>query len=227
MHRDPDERAGRADRLRHPGRGRAAAVRRAPRAGAPGPTSTRPRSRCSGCAATATILWMRCRETRAARRRGPAAGAAAPLLRRHRRGTSLIASLRASEDALEDQVPQNDLMQAVASAANEATTLAEVLGHARDLVLLHDDWERARAFVPRPTAAPPSCRSTPASPTARRTGRPARGRRSSPWPSGPTTRGSRSGTTDGSRSPSRSLARRRGATPSSPSPRLPRCGASS
>jgi PAS domain S-box-containing protein len=60
----------------------------------------------------------------------------------------LIASLEASEAALEDQVAQNNLMQAVASAANEAASLGEVLLQARDLVLLHDDWERARAFVP-------------------------------------------------------------------------------
>ena len=60
----------------------------------------------------------------------------------------LIASLRASELALEDQVAQNNLLHAVASAANEATSLSEVLVHARSLVLLHDDWERARAFVP-------------------------------------------------------------------------------
>ncbi|WP_121258953.1 response regulator [Nocardioides ferulae] len=50
--------------------------------------------------------------------------------------------------ALVDQVLQNTLMQAVASAANEAATLDEVLGRARDLVLLHEDWERARGFVP-------------------------------------------------------------------------------
>ena len=61
---------------------------------------------------------------------------------------ALIASLRASEEALEDQVAQNNLMQAVATAANEATSLGEVLAHARELVLVHDDWERARAFVP-------------------------------------------------------------------------------
>ena len=39
-------------------------------------------------------------------------------------------------------------MQAVASAANEADSLADVLLQARSLVLAHDDWERARAFVP-------------------------------------------------------------------------------
>ena len=59
----------------------------------------------------------------------------------------LIASLQASEDALEDQVAQNDLMQAVATAANEAASLAEVLARARSLLLHHDDWGRARAFV--------------------------------------------------------------------------------
>ena len=48
--------------------------------------------------------------------------------------------------ALEDQVAQNTLMQAVASAANAASSLDELLLRARDLVLLHDDWERARGF---------------------------------------------------------------------------------
>jgi PAS domain S-box-containing protein len=66
----------------------------------------------------------------------------------HTERHALIASLQASEEALEDQVAQNNLMQAVASAANEATSLGDVLVHARSLVLLHDDWERARAFVP-------------------------------------------------------------------------------
>ncbi len=48
--------------------------------------------------------------------------------------------------ALEDQVAQNTLMQAVASAANAASSLDELLLRARDLVLLHDTWERARGF---------------------------------------------------------------------------------
>ncbi len=52
--------------------------------------------------------------------------------------------------ALKDQVSQNTLLQAVASAANEAGSLTEVLRHAGTLVLLHDDWERGRAFVPSP-----------------------------------------------------------------------------
>ncbi|WP_395696457.1 response regulator [Nocardioides sp.] len=58
-----------------------------------------------------------------------------------------VTETKLAELALEDQVRQNTLMQAVSSAANEATTLAEVLGHARHLVLLHDDWERGRAFL--------------------------------------------------------------------------------
>ena len=58
-----------------------------------------------------------------------------------------ITETKLAEIALEDQVRQNALMQAIASAANEAHTLEDVLGQARSLVLLHDDWERARAFV--------------------------------------------------------------------------------
>ena len=59
-----------------------------------------------------------------------------------------ITETKMADLALEDQVRQNALMQAVASAANEAATLEEVLGQARHLVLLHDDWERGRAFMP-------------------------------------------------------------------------------
>ena len=68
----------------------------------------------------------------------------------HSHQHALIASLQASEQALEDQMAQNNLLQAVATAANEATSLGDVLVHARSLVLLHDDWERARAFEPAP-----------------------------------------------------------------------------
>ena len=96
-----------------------------------------------------TIQWMLCSETALL----DDAGRPRALLHRYSDNTDrheLIASLQASEDALEDQVAQNNLMQAVASAANEATTLGEVLVQARSLVLLHDDWERARAFVPDP-----------------------------------------------------------------------------
>ena len=61
-----------------------------------------------------------------------------------------INEVKQAEEALEDQVAQNVLMQAVASASNEASTFHGILVQARDLVLLHDDWERARAFVPDP-----------------------------------------------------------------------------
>jgi PAS domain S-box-containing protein len=59
-----------------------------------------------------------------------------------------ITKAREVELELIDSVNQNKIMQAVATAANEAHTLNEVLAQARDLVLLHDDWERARGFVP-------------------------------------------------------------------------------
>ena len=59
-----------------------------------------------------------------------------------------ITAAKNAEEALEDQFAQNALMQAVAIAANEARTLAEVGSQAQLLVLLHDDWERARGFVP-------------------------------------------------------------------------------
>lgn len=59
-----------------------------------------------------------------------------------------VTRARATDDALQDLVTQNSLMQAVASAANEAATLDDVLSQAKDLVLLHDDWDRARAFLP-------------------------------------------------------------------------------
>lgn len=58
-----------------------------------------------------------------------------------------ITEAKLAEMALKDQIAQNTLLQTVASAANEAHTLEEVLGHARSLVLLHDDWERGRGFV--------------------------------------------------------------------------------
>ncbi len=59
-----------------------------------------------------------------------------------------VTETKQADLALEDQVRQNTLMQTVAVAANEARTLTEVLTHARQLVLLHDDWERGRAFIP-------------------------------------------------------------------------------
>ena len=57
-----------------------------------------------------------------------------------------VTEIQETRLALEDQVTQNTLMQAVASAANAASTLDELLVRARELVLLHDDWERACGF---------------------------------------------------------------------------------
>jgi PAS domain S-box-containing protein len=94
------------------------------------------------------VLWALCREVALLDDEGrPWA-----LVRRYSDNTErheILASLRDSEDALEDQVAQNMLMQAVATAANQAGSLRDVLVHARSLVLLHDDWERARGFVPQ------------------------------------------------------------------------------
>jgi len=59
-----------------------------------------------------------------------------------------VTETKLAELALEDSVAQNVLMQAVATTANEAHSLEEVLSQAKSLVLLHDDWKRARAFVP-------------------------------------------------------------------------------
>jgi PAS domain S-box-containing protein len=59
-----------------------------------------------------------------------------------------ITRARATEDRLQDLVTQTSLMQSVATAANTAATLDEILQQAGALVVLHDDWDRARAFVP-------------------------------------------------------------------------------
>src|SRR6478672_7412131 len=66
-----------------------------------------------------------------------------------------ITETRIAEMALEDSVAQNALMRAVAITANQARSLEDVLTHAKDLVLVHDDWERGRAFVPAADAADP------------------------------------------------------------------------
>lgn len=52
-----------------------------------------------------------------------------------------------AQQALRDQVGQNTLMEAIASAANEASTMEELLKQGRALLLAHDDWTRARGFV--------------------------------------------------------------------------------
>lgn len=58
-----------------------------------------------------------------------------------------ISETKLAELALQDQVAQNNLMRMIASTANEARTLDDVLIHARHLVLLHDDWVRGRGFA--------------------------------------------------------------------------------
>ena len=109
-----------------------------------------------------------------------------------------ISEAKQAEAALQDQVNQNVLLQAVATAANEARSLEDLLGQAELLVLLHDDWERARAFVPADDGQGvvplyihdehrERTHSTPPGP-----------RPSSPWPTGPSTSGRRCGTTRGS-----------------------------
>jgi hypothetical protein len=135
------------------------------------------------------VFWAVCREA-VLRDEG---GRPRALLRRYADDTErhdLIVSLRASEDALEDQVAQNNFMQAVATAANQATSFADVLLQARSMVLLHDDWERARAFVPSaedPELVEPFYRTATTrwrSPSWR-------------WPSGRSTSARRSGTSGG------------------------------
>ena len=58
-----------------------------------------------------------------------------------------VTETKQAEIALADQAAQNTLMQTVSTAANDAETLDSLLRQARDLVLLHDDWARARAFT--------------------------------------------------------------------------------
>ena len=59
-----------------------------------------------------------------------------------------VSDAKAAQAALEDLVAQNTLLQAIASAANEAATLDEVLVVGQSLLLRHDDWVRARGYLP-------------------------------------------------------------------------------
>lgn len=64
-------------------------------------------------------------------------------------GTLLdVTQVRTADEALRDLMKQNALMSAVASRANEALTLGEVLLDTRAALLHHDAWEQVRAFVP-------------------------------------------------------------------------------
>ena len=80
-----------------------------------------------------------------------------------------INEAKQAQVALEDQVVQNQLLQAIASAANEAGTLHDVLAQARQLVLLHDDWSRAGRSCRASTSSARSWTSSPStSPTTTR-----------------------------------------------------------
>jgi PAS domain S-box-containing protein len=102
--------------------------------------------------ADGSVTWTLCKESALRDADGRIVG----LLHRHSpydERRALIESLHAHKEALADEIAQKQLLQTVASTANEATTMVEVLRHARSLILLHDDWERARAFVPDPAGS--------------------------------------------------------------------------
>ncbi|MGN6781852.1 MAG: ATP-binding protein [Marmoricola sp.] len=57
-----------------------------------------------------------------------------------------VDALKRAELELVDAVELNTLMQVMATAANEASTLAEALLSLRELLLMHPDWAEAEAF---------------------------------------------------------------------------------
>ena len=57
-----------------------------------------------------------------------------------------ITETKETELQLTDAVVLNAMMQLTATAANEAQTLAEAMVAIRELLLVHDDWQRAVAF---------------------------------------------------------------------------------
>ncbi len=59
-----------------------------------------------------------------------------------------VTDAKEAELYLEDLVAQNALMQLLASAANEAETLLDLLAVAQPVLVQHDDWVRGRGFVP-------------------------------------------------------------------------------
>jgi PAS domain S-box-containing protein len=61
-----------------------------------------------------------------------------------------VTDAKDAERYLEDLASQNALMQLLASAANEAETLTELLMVAQPVLQEHDDWVRGRGFVPDP-----------------------------------------------------------------------------
>ena len=69
-----------------------------------------------------------------------------------------ITDIKEAELQLLDSVILNAMMQVMAAAANESTTLAEALEISRDQLLAHDDWGRAVAFEVVPGDVGPSLR---------------------------------------------------------------------
>jgi PAS domain S-box-containing protein len=63
----------------------------------------------------------------------------------HRR--AILTELTQARADLADKVSQYDLLQGVASAANDANSLVQIMGRGRELLLLMEDWERAVAFL--------------------------------------------------------------------------------
>jgi PAS domain S-box-containing protein len=57
-----------------------------------------------------------------------------------------VDALKRAELELVDAVELNTLMQFMATAANEASTLVEALRRLRELLLIHPDWQEAEAF---------------------------------------------------------------------------------
>jgi PAS domain S-box-containing protein len=71
-----------------------------------------------------------------------------------------IHDLKQTEHRLRAAVEVNVLMQFMATAANETSTLVEALGRLRELLLADDDWERGVAF----TVTPDGLRGRPLGP---------------------------------------------------------------
>ena len=61
-----------------------------------------------------------------------------------------VTDAKEAELYLKDLVAQNTLMQVMASAANEAESLTDLLAVVQPLLTHHDDWVRGRGYVPDP-----------------------------------------------------------------------------
>ena len=61
----------------------------------------------------------------------------------------------ATELSLKDQASQTSLMHTVSVAANGAATLADLVRLSRDLILIHDDWNRGMVFLVKDSGLEP------------------------------------------------------------------------